>query len=316
MKQIFTLVFVLFIMFQTQAQRWFPVGASFTFTKVNEVEALAFPPVPVLWTVRDTVIKKGKMCKEFGCKPVEPKESRAMPSIYVYDSNCVVYWYRPHLDSFTVLYDFNKNVGESWKIFGVRSIKPLSDTMGCTLTARVMEKDTVFINGFPLRSMRIEIDPFAGYAGGYSGGFNGTIVEYIGHLQRPRPDPYYACEAISESEDFFGLRCFDHPDIGFHDFKIVPYCDYVPSSIDEFNAAQNLNISPNPATDFFDIKYQNTNKAAATIIVSNLMGQQVCGQNLSEGNQKINASNWSAGIYFYQIIQDGKVIAKGKMLKL
>lgn len=311
MKQIFTLVFVLFFALQTQAQRWFPLGATFTFT-MRSGETLGYiPDKPVLWKVKDTVIKKGKMCKEFGCIPSEFEESKVMLSIYVYDSNSVVYWYRPHLDSFTVLYDFNKNVGETWKIFGVRSIRHFSDTIGCTLTARVMKKDTIIINGFPLRRMDIDID----YLSGAAGGFSGTIVEYVGHLQRPRPDPFYACEAVSESNDFFGLRCFDHPDIGFHDFKLVPYCDYVRSSIDEFNAAQDLNISPNPATDFFDIKYQNTNKAAATIFVSNLMGQQVLGQKLNEGNQKINASNWSTGLYFYQIIQGGHVIAKGKLMK-
>lgn len=310
MKQLFTLVFVLFTAFQTQAQRWFPVGATFTFTKVFEVD-WGYPPIPILWTVRDTVIKKGKMCKELGSKPSELKESRTMLSIYVYDSNSVVYWYRPHLDSFTVLYDFNKNVGETWNIFGVRSIRPLSDTIGCTLTARVKEKDTVIINGFPLRSMRIEIDPFIGSAEGFSG----EIIEYVGHLERPRPDPFYACEAVSESGDFFGLRCFDHPDIGFHDFKLVPYCDYVPTSINEFNATQDLNISPNPATDFFDIKYQNKNKEEASIIIRNLLGQKVLDQKISEGNQKINASNWSEGIYFYQIRQEEKVIAAGKLLK-
>ncbi len=311
MKQLFTLVFVLFFAFQTQAQRWFPVGATFTFTKVNQVD-WGFPPVPMLWTVRDTVAKKGKMCKEFGCIPSEFEESKVMLSIYLYDSNSVVYWYRPHLDSFTVLYDFNKNVGETWKIFGVRGVMSYSDSIGCTLTARVMKKDTIIINGFPLRRMDIKID----YLSGAAGGFSGTIVEYVGHLQRPRPDPFYACEAVSESSDFFGLRCFDHPDIGFHDFKLVPYCDYVPSSIDEFNASQDLNISPNPTIDFFDIKYQNTNKATASIIVSNLMGQQVLGQTLNEGHQKINASNWSTGVYFYQILQDGKVIAKGKLMRL
>lgn len=310
MKQLFTLVFVLFTAFHSQAQSWFPVGATFTFTKVFEVD-WGYPPIPILWTVRDTVIKKGKMCKELGSKPSELKESRTMLSIYVYDSNSVVYWYRPHLDSFTVLYDFNKNVGETWNIFGVRSIRPLSDTIGCTLTARVKEKNTVIINGFPLRRMRIEIDPFIGSAEGFSG----EIIEYVGHLQRPRPDPFYACEAVSESGDFFGLRCFDHPDIGFHDFKLVPYCDYVPTSINEFNATQDLNISPNPATDFFDFKYQNKNKAEAILKVYNLLGQQIWQQNISEGNNKIDGSNWIAGAYYYQLHQEGNLITAGKLLK-
>ena len=313
MKKTLSLFFILLFSFQSKAQRWFPLGATFTFTMRSGESLGVIPDRPVLWTVRDTVMKKGKMCKEFGFIPSEPKESRAMPSIYVYDSNSVVYWYRPHLDSFTVLYDFNKNVGESWKIFGVRSIRPLSDTIGCTLTARVMKKDTIILNGFPLRRMNIEIDDVFGAV--FGGGFSGTIVEYVGHLQRPRPDPFYACEAVSESNDFFGLRCFDHPDIGFHDFKLVPYCDYVPTSIDEFNAAQDLNISPNPATDFFEISYQNKNKAETTLEVCNLLGQEILKEKLNAGNNKINASEWARGVYVYRIRQEGKIIAKGKLAK-
>ena len=310
MKQIFTLVFVLFVTFQTQAQRWFPVGATFTFTQV--FWEYPYGEKPAEWKVVDTATIKNKVCQKLMMTKGAGYGGYTTDFVmYVYDSSNIVFWFRHELNRFTVLYDFNKAVGEAWTIEAIRGPMTMYDTL-CTLTARVKEKSIVTINGFPLRTMRIVIDMFPGYRGG----FNGEIIEYVGHQERPRPDPFYSCRSMSESGDFFGLRCFNHPDIGFHDFKLVPYCDYVTSSIDEFNAAQDLNISPNPATDFFNIKYQNTNKAAATIIVSNLMGQQVCGQKLNEGNQKINASNWSAGVYFYQIIQDGQVIAKGKLLRL
>lgn len=314
MKAIFSLLFVLFLTCQSQAQRWFPVGATFTFTQ--SFWEFPYGVKPAEWTVLDTATIKNKVCHKLTMTKGAVYSSDVNNFLmYVYDSNSVVYWYRKHLDSFTVLYDFNKKVGESWEIFGIKSFMPSTDTVGCTLRARVKEKDTVIINGFTLRRMRIEIDPFSGYVGGYSGGFNGSIVEFVGHLQRPRPDPFYSCHAISESSDFFGLRCFDHPDIGFHDYKLYPSCDYATNSIDEFNALQDLRIAPNPATDLFEITYQNKNKAEATISVCTLLGQQVLRQKLSEGKQKMNVSDWSVGIYFFQIMQEDKVIAKGKLLK-
>jgi hypothetical protein len=310
MKQIFTLVFVLFFAFQTQAQRWFPVGATFTFTQQFWESPTGIKPAE--WKVVDTTTINSKVCKKLMMtKGAGYGTDTTNFIMYIYDSSNIVYWFRHELNKFTVLYDFNKAVGETWTIEAIRGLLSWDDTI-CTLTARVKEKSMDTINGFPLRTMRIEIDDFPGYFNG----FEGKIIEFVGHQRRPRPDPHYSCRSISESSDFFGLRCFDHPDIGFHDFKIVPNCDYAFTSINEFNAAQNLNISPNPATDFFDIKYQNTNKAVATIIVSNLMGQQVLSQKIIEGNQKINASNWSAGVYFYQILQEGKIIANGKLMKI
>lgn len=313
MKQIFTLVFVLFFALKSQAQRWFPVGATFTFSRIFFSEFPYPPEYPAEWSVADTVTKKGKLCRELKYKDgiISPL-SKLNHLMYVYDSNGVVYWYRPNLDSFTVLYDFNKNVGDTWEIFGLKKYSiATTDTIGCSFIAKVKIKDTVLINGFPLRRLLIEQDGFSGPGGV----FEGYIIEFVGHLERPRPDPFYSCGGISESNDFFGLRCFDHPDIGFHDFKLVPYCDYVPSSIDEFNAAHDVNISPNPAADFFNIEFHNLNKSYAELIITNLFGQQVAKQSLHEGNNNCNSANWFSGLYIYQIIQEGKPIARGKISK-
>lgn len=311
MKKTITLFFILLFSFQSEAQRWFPVGATFTFTQ--QFWEFPYNQKPAEWKVSDTVTIKHKLCQKLvmskGAKYGVDTNDFVM---FVYDSNSVVYWYRTQLDSFTVLYDFNKNEGETWEIFGIKSIRPF-DSVECTLVVEVKKKDTVVINGYSLRTMEIEI--INGLSIGYAGGYDGTIVEFVGHQSRPRPDPFHSCHSSSESGDFFGIRCFDHPDIGFHDYKIVPYCDYVTSSIDEFNAQQDFIISPNPSTDFFDIKYQNKNRAVASISVSNIVGQQVLLQKLSEGNNKINSRDWTTGVYIFQIVQEGKIVAKGKLLK-
>jgi hypothetical protein len=296
---------------QCQAQKWFPQGATFTYSQM--FWEYPFSEKPAEWTVTDTATKKGKLCSKLVLTKGANYGSDSNNFImYVFDSSSVVYWYRPHLDTFTVLYDLNKNIGETWEIYGVKKFGTSSDTIGCTFTARVKAKGTDTINGFSLRTITIELE---GSTSGYAKGFDGKIVEFIGHLRTPRPDPFYSCHAISESSDFLGLRCFNHPDIGFHDYKLRPDCDYVVTHVDEFNVLADLKISPNPTTAFFEITYQNKNKAEATLQVCNLLGQEILKEKLKAGNNKINASEWARGVYLYCIIQEGEIIANGKLVK-
>ena len=311
MKKTITLFFILLLSFQSKAQNWFPLGASFTFSQ--QFWEFPYSVKPSEWSVTDTVTIKNKLChKLIMSKGAGYGTDTSNFVMYLHDSNSVVYWYRPQIDSFTVLYDFNKNIGETWDILNIKSMRPL-DSAACTLVASVKEKGTVVINGYTLRTMKIEI--INDLSIGYARGFDGTIVEFIGHLRTPRPDPFYSCHSISESNDFSAMRCFKHPDIGFHDYKLYPDCDYIVTHIDELNVLTDLNVSPNPTTGFFEISYQNKNNAEATLQVCNLLGQEILKEKLKAGNNKINASEWARGVYVYRIRQEGKIIAKGKLAK-
>jgi hypothetical protein len=309
MKNIFLLLLACLLVNKVKAQRWFPIGTKLTYTQSFWESPVGFKPAE--WTVVDTATVKGRLCQKFMMTKGTPYGSDTNNFVmYLYDSSSIVYWFRPELDSFTVLYDFNKAVGESWTVTGIRGVLAWDDTL-CTLTVRVKEKGMDTINGIPLRTIGVEVDHFPGYATG----FRGKIVEYIGHTISPRPNPFYSCRSISESSDFMNLRCFDHPDIGFHDYKLYPDCDYVVTSIGEFNVLQDLKISPNPSNDFFLIQYHNRNQSEAQILVNNVFGQQITQQRLSEGANHIDAAHWLGGVYFYSLWQEGRLIAKGKLLK-
>lgn len=295
MKEI-TNRFLVFCVFQllyisANAQTWFPIGASCTYTQ--SFYEFSYHSKPAEWKVTDTITIKGKLCQHF-----EMTKGAGYGSdinnfqIDIYEQSGIVYLFKPNLDTFTVLYDFNKNVGESWQIMGIRGVI-IKDSVSCTLTARVTEKGIDTINGFALRTMNIRIDPFPGYLGGY----DGKVIEFIGHTITPRPDPFYSCNAVSETSDFYQLRCFDHPTIGFHDYKLYPTCDYV-TSIETNKLAKGISIYPNPANDHISIGGIDQ---GAQIYIYNSFGMQIHYLKALSGNVQIPLTNMPNGLYFVRV---------------
>ena len=79
---------------------------------------------------------------------------------------------------------------------------------------------------------------------------------------------------------------------------------------------QNLvNVFPNPATNQFTVQVENPNKSYS-INVYNLLGQNVFTENDVYNKQKIiSTRNWSKGVYYVQVLQDGKVDVKSVVIQ-
>jgi hypothetical protein len=85
--------------------------------------------------------------------------------------------------------------------------------------------------------------------------------------------------------------------------------------ISEASEADNVLVYPNPASSQITIEFENQlNQCDITIF--NIFGQTIMNQNMS-GNTKYNLtiSNLEAGMYFYSIVSDGKVVKSGKFIK-
>ena len=84
------------------------------------------------------------------------------------------------------------------------------------------------------------------------------------------------------------------------------------------NIDKNINIaySPNPFSDICQISYALTDSSPATVQVTNALGQLVETQPLatSEGILPVG-KNLSAGIYFLQIVQNGRLSSPQKIVK-
>lgn len=297
-----------FIAGQTDAQlQWYPLGTTITYTWISEVD-MPYSSGPSPWMVTDTLTIKGKLCQKFeGGGGLD----RSFYEMYVYEDTGVLYWFRPKLDTFTILYDFNKDVGDSWSILGVEGWRTdRKDSIGCELIAQITAKGTDTINGFPLRTIEIKIT-----GSGYGYGFAGTVIEYLGHTSTPRPDPYGACAPhVSESSDFNGLRCFDHPQIGYYNFLAPEKCDSVTTAIREVQQPI-VTLNPNPGMGIYQLDYTQTGQEKTQLNIYDLTGRVLAQQELNNGLNTIDISFYTPGVYPYRLLQNGTVVYYGKLLK-
>lgn len=305
------LCFFLFIicMGNTKAQKWAPIGAKWTYSFLEGLGSF-MRSYPVLWETKDTITIQGKLCS-ITC----PKTSSGVwltdtsdmfRTMITYEDSGKVYWYVPDSAFFTVLYDFNKNVDESWVIRGMHYRTASSS---CPLKVTVVSVGMDTINGIPLKSMVIK-DPTSMPV------FRGKIIQGIGHLELPRPIPARVCATPSDVEDYDGLRCIDIPGIGFHDFKREPTCDYVRTSVNEYNQSNpEIKLFPNPSSNYYEIEYNNEDHSPTSISITDLSGRSLAQYPLPQGKSHIEASSWASGLYFYSIRQGGKTLYNGKIIK-
>lgn len=84
----------------------------------------------------------------------------------------------------------------------------------------------------------------------------------------------------------------------------------------EITTVDQISISPNPASDFLNVKIESL-EDALTIQIINMTGQIVMQKNLSNGNesynQQLNISSLKPGLYY--VIKSGNASVRGKFVK-
>jgi hypothetical protein len=75
----------------------------------------------------------------------------------------------------------------------------------------------------------------------------------------------------------------------------------------------NLNVFPNPAKDVLHIKLEVISDGLS-IELKNVLGQSIYSNEISQLNLRVNTGSFAPGIYFVNILQDGKLIAAEKVV--
>ena len=201
---------------------------------------------------------------------------------YIQERDGKVYWWNKTLGEFTVLYDFNAEVGDEWEIkVGTESL--------------VMHVDAVEdfeYEGKTYRMLRVsDADDI----------FSGDIVCGIGHLTSFFP------ERLMDNRDGIlveGLRCYWIEDelvfkLGDED------CDAI---YDELHGIEEdgpstpstgLVVYPNPTDGTLFVQtLRATSLPDQTYRITNLMGQTVLTGQITAENQQIDVSSLPQGMYF------------------
>ena len=168
----------------------------------------------------------------------------------VYDENNIVYFWDNNRNVFEVLFDFNKQVGESWQIIATSFFSSNLDT----ITVLVQGKSFVTINGVDL----IALDVLYQNIFPDNRQIPSTIYERIGDLDflfnHYTDMESGACDNGSSN----GLRCYSDNSFGFYTTNPNKACDYNTLDISELYIDDLFTVSPNPATNliFIDAKGQ------------------------------------------------------------
>ena len=128
----------------------------------------------------------------------------------VYEEDGVVYWYNPSDDVFTVLYDFNAEVGDSWYC-------EIADYYPCHVT--VDSVGSVTWNGQTYRTQYV-----TGYIDDWPTPImDGRIIEGIGYEKGLFP------EVIIDGPEYEYMRCYlENGEMLYHEGDYD--CDYVPQT--------------------------------------------------------------------------------------
>ena len=203
---------------------------------------------------------------------------------YVFELNGKLYWWNKRLGLFTVLYDYEAEVGDSWNIFVGTEI----------LTIHVDGVDYIEYEGRTYRMLRVS-DP--------DDLFSGNIVCGIGHLTSFFP------ERLMDNGDGIrveGMRCYWVED----ELVFKPGdedCDAVYSEVhgvEEDSPSMGLGtltVYPNPTNGILTIHHSAFRIHHSAFRITNLMGQTLLTGQIAAENQQIDVSSLPQGMYFITV---------------
>lgn len=230
----------------------------------------------------DTIIQ-GHQCSVI---PTQIVDTGHGDEEFVYEENNKVYWFNPTTNTFSTLYDFDAEVGDTW----------FCDIDSCSYLVTVERIDSVMWDGQTFRTQYVTsyIDDIMA--------FNGKIIEGIGYEKGLFPN-VYAChgETIFDYSDIGHFRCYvENGEILYHEGNYD--CDEIDNhnGMEESATEAEFQIYPNP-TD--GLVYIETVCALSQqeYCVTNVLGQTVLTGKIYSSSQQIDVSSLPQGMYFFVI---------------
>ena len=202
---------------------------------------------------------------------------------YVYGEDGVIYWWNKDLQEFTVLYDYNAEVGDEWEIkVGMQRI--------------TMHVDAVEQYEYENQQFRLLRVSDVGDL------FSGTIVCGIGHLTSFFPERLMT---RGDGYGVIGLRCYWNYGNLFFTGILRDDCDAIyvnlHNGLDE-PSENGFALYPNPTNGVLFVEMQNfASLPTQTYRITNLMGQTIMTGQITSETEQINVSGLPDGMYFITV---------------
>lgn len=224
-------------------------------------------------------------------------------SAKIYEANKVLYVYNQTTSVYDTIANFNANIGDKWRM----TQKYNANQMPCTFprpVLTVIDTDHVVINSVNLKRIKI-ITPSSQTL---------TLIEKIGGIDSFMY-PYFVCIVDDYSPGSF--VCYS--DNNFPLYQNPGYnlpCDFTTVGKEEFTLeGLELNVFPNPASGNIKIEFSGENAPEQfQVQVHDLLGKEVLSE-FSYSRGSLNLVNLKAGLYTLNIVSDGVVLARRKLVK-
>ena len=145
------------------------------------------------------------------------------------------------------------------------------------------------------------------YAGGHCficDGYDANDFFHFNWGQRGNYDGYFEIDDMTPSNQNFSYNQGAILDL-------VPATDGITE-----NSTQKILVYPNPTTGVFTIECKNTNLDACSFRIYDVFGKLLISNNLTNENCTIDLSSLPDGIYYFQLIEDGKSPVSQKIVKV
>jgi hypothetical protein len=269
------------------SQNFAPVGSTWHYTM-----KYPFEPGESFFLIEsvETVMLQGKECSKL-VKNYAPECFLQPKTEYVYEEDGVVYFWSDIIDDFQILFDFNAQSGDMWKIY-INDFPP-----GNFDSVRVHVGNTGFteINGEQLRYLNLIYNPY------YSNTFFwfDSVVERVGsidsYLFNHRSSHVFVCDFPYPA----GLRCYEDEVLGLYSTGIADSCNEVLTHVKIPEAIPLVHIFPNPAKDYLIIENSGDHELQYQLLDIN--GRVVIQGLINAGKRKLDLSAIRKGVYFLAV---------------
>lgn len=265
--------------------------------------------------IKDTILKD-TVCKELLVK--YNNENNVVIKIgteFIYATTHQVYNY--HHGQFNLLYDFMAEVGDTLDLLISTNSKIHQKLYGFTndsiwIKHIIVDKGVEVINGSELPYIQHEIIHDESNYDGYSHLGSKKIIQGIGDLTFL----FGEFTIMLDEYDIYGpLRCYKDDRV---DYDIGIACDTIQphwSSILFQVGLKQLNVYPNPVTDYLTIDFNNESCQSIHIDVINGEGKLVTTEQLNDAQLIISVDHLQNGLYFFKVSSESEIIGGGKFVK-
>jgi hypothetical protein len=251
----------------------------------------------------DTIIN-GKSCNVINHLRGFPACYGYQTPVYMYQSNDTVYFYNKQSKSFSTLYVYGAKAGDSWTVRYPRGdIQVLVDSIS---NIEVLgEESRVQYVTYKILSMDGNV------LTGYQLSYNSKIIQNIGDINYLFMSNIFSLPVCDEMVDYTGLRCYVHPDYGTYKTGTVA-CDFVSEVANPDFKSMKVYLS-STGNLIIDSELQGR---FYTFELFDVRGSRLLSVPISTAKSAVTFENYSKGLYLYRLLDNGKMLKSGKIVKM